>query len=55
MCVIKDFDSMLELVDQLVEIPPHIKTLSRVGNLSGFKCGQAKLIWKCNLLGDLIF
>jgi len=55
MCVIEDFDGMLELVDQLVEIPLRVETLSRVGNLPDFERGQAKLIWKCDLLGDLIF
>ena len=37
-CVLKNIDCMFELLDQLGEILPHIEALSRVGNLSGFKC-----------------
>jgi hypothetical protein len=35
--VVKDSDCMSELVDQLGEIPPYVKVLSEVSNLSGFK------------------
>jgi len=37
--VLKDFNCMLELVDQLVEIPPVVKALSWVSDLSCLKCG----------------
>src|SRR5712691_12686531 len=39
MCVLEDLDCVLELIDQLGEIPPCVKALSGVGNLSCFKHG----------------
>ena len=54
-CVVEDPNRMPELVDQLAEIPPRVEALSGVGDLPGFKRGQTKLSWKCELLGDLRF
>ena len=37
--VLENINCMFELLDQLGEIPPHIKALSGVGIFSGFKHG----------------
>jgi hypothetical protein len=39
MCVVEDLDHVFELTNQLGEIPPRVKALSGVGDLSCFKCG----------------
>jgi hypothetical protein len=50
----KDLDHDFELLDQLGEIPPCIKSLSRVDDLSSFECRKALLSWLIQLICDLI-
>ena len=45
---------MLDLHDQLGEIPPQVRTFSQVGDLSGLKRWQAVLLWAAELISNLL-
>jgi hypothetical protein len=50
----KDLDCDFELLDQLWEIPPCVKSLSRVDDPSSFERRKALLGWLIHLICDLI-
>jgi hypothetical protein len=54
MGVLKDHDCVLELFDQLGKVPPTVKPLSRICNLSCLKCGEMERIRKVELIFDLL-
>ena len=54
MCIFEYLDCGLDLLDQLGEIPPRVKTLSWVGDFSSLKCGQMLLLWKLELVSNLL-
>jgi len=45
---------MLDLHNQLGEIPPQVRTFSQVGDLSSLECGQVMLLWAAELISDLL-
>ncbi len=54
MCVVKDCKHILDLSDQLGEVPPRVKPFPWIYYLVGINRGKTELFWKLKLLSDLL-